>query len=57
MDFSDLEATLKGLLAEPKRMQKLADTAYGRLVKYSAPQKFAANVADMLHEVIAEAKL
>ncbi len=57
MDFSDLEATLKGLLADPARMQRLADAAYGRLVEYSAPRKFASDVANMLHEVIAEAGL
>ncbi len=57
MDFSDLEATVKGLLADPARMQRLADAAYGRLVEYSAPRKFASDVANMLHEVIAEAGL
>jgi hypothetical protein len=29
LDFSNLEAVLQGLLADPQRMQTIADTAYG----------------------------
>ena len=29
MDFSNLEAVLQGLLADPQRMQTIADAAYG----------------------------
>ena len=33
MDFSDLEAVVKGLLADPPRMQTLADGAYNLMVR------------------------
>lgn len=57
MDFSDLEAELKRLLADPPHMQRLADAAYSRLVEFSDPARVAADVADMLHAVAAEAGL
>lgn len=54
MDFSDLEPVVKGLLADPNRMQAIADEAYNRMVKYSNPKILADDVAAMLHELAAE---
>ena len=54
MDFSNLEATLKGLLADAPRMQRIADTAWGRLAEFSDPARVAADVAGLLLDVAQE---
>ena len=36
MDFSNLEAVLQGLLADPQRMQRIADAAYGANTRQTA---------------------
>jgi len=33
-DFSDLDAVVRGLLADEPRMQRIADTAYQRLLQH-----------------------
>lgn len=35
-DYSDLEAVVKDLLGDPDRMQRIADTAYQRLLSHSS---------------------
>mmetsp|Transcript_17442 Transcript_17442/g.52320 ORF Transcript_17442/g.52320 Transcript_17442/m.52320 type:complete len:790 (-) Transcript_17442:726-3095(-) len=57
MDFSDLEGVVKGLLAEPARMQSIADGAYNLMVEHTDVGKFAIDVANMLHEMAIEVGL
>lgn len=51
MDFSDLEAKVKELLAAPQQMQAMADAAHRTLTDRGAPAAFAADVAAMLRDI------
>ena len=44
-DYSNLEDVVKGLLGDPARMQRIADTAYQRLLAHSQEKTIAQDIA------------
>ena len=51
-DFSDLPLVAKRLLRDRAGMQRMADTAYRRVVEASDERKFAVDVAEMLRTAL-----
>ena len=51
-DFSDLPLVVKRLLRDRAGMQRLADTAFTRVVEASDERKFAVDVAQMLRTAL-----
>jgi hypothetical protein len=51
-DYSDLEAVVKGLLGDPDRMQRIADTAFQRLLSHASERPVAQDVAEVLMDIV-----
>jgi len=51
-DFTDLPLIAKRLLRDRAGMQRVADTAFARVVEASDERKFAVDVADMLRTAL-----
>ena len=51
-DYSDLEGVVKGLLGDPDRMQRIADTAFQRLLSHASERPVAQDVAEVLMDIV-----
>jgi hypothetical protein len=51
-DYSDLEAVVKGLLGDTDRMQRIADTAFQRLLSHASERPVAQDVAEVLMDIV-----
>ena len=50
-----METVVARLLRDPEHMQRIADTAFYRMVEHSDPQRFARDIAEMLRSSLADA--